>query len=546
MVRTWTVCCVLACVAAGATAQDFKVKNGWYENSKYGFKIRPPEKYDLIPIAVDEKWVVTKYLSQKEYLARGEFPIGAKVTMRVIVFLDEMRKQKGVKVEENQSGDGLLLDTSVPYKDYPDFLKRTLGEGHFIDKDADTKGAGGIPARHIEVKIEKLAAAKRRILTWVFRGEDADYAVEFDAFEDHFEKLAPVFKECLKSFQFVKRAATLTAGGTTPGEKIDLSDAKGRNRWKELSAEERKQRRKQDEEVRFRKAKTTVPEGWLVKESKNFFVISHADEKFTQRVVDHAEAVRKWMEENFADLSDEYVTRLVIRVFADYDEYRAYARDISGFSTTRREILTYKDASMGRRSGFENLYRYVGEAYISDKDSGLFFSTPPWFDNGFYGVLGAASVKDGKLAIEPDIWEAQLVAEGLRAGKPPAARALMEMSNEDFYKDQKGFNTAYATRLVRWMVGAGKKDKQAKTLLTDYLKATRAVIDDEDASGVGAGVGSGQAQTEEEEERQVKERREAAKKRSGEQVKKINERAFAQWTDAQWAALQKGYEGALK
>jgi hypothetical protein len=422
-----------------------------------------------------------------------------------------------------------------------------LREGHYLAKDAEGRGAGGLVCRQLEINLDKGDWVKRRIMTWTFRGEDGEYAVEFDALDDVFDKLVPQFRDSLKSFQFIKRAAAGPTGGTTgSAKKIDLLSLKGRKEWKELTAEERKRRRVQDESVRFEKIKKTIPDGWKVRETKYFFVLSNTDDRYTDKVVEAGEACRKWLDAEFGDLSDEYVSRGFIRVFASYDEYAAYARDMFGYSPARREILTYKDANFGARSGFDSLFRGLGSAFLYDKDPATFANAPPWFDAGFSGVLGGGNVKGGKFVPEPDEWEVRSLAMEMKTKKAPTARELFEMSNQQFYTEYM-LHTGCATRLVRLF--AVTNDKKLRDVMVAYLKANRDVNDaaEEATTKVSDGKKSlAEAETEEEEERLFKERQEARKQKTDDLAKQTVEKAFAGWSEAQWKSLEKNYQNALK
>ncbi|HYC79288.1 MAG TPA: hypothetical protein VEI02_16845 [Planctomycetota bacterium] len=550
-IRPLLAACLLVATAA---AQEAVFKNGWHEDRKMGFKIRVPEKWDQVPMSPEERWIVAKYLCNREYVARGEFYFTHKPTLRVIVFLDDAKKVKGPKIDTEETEEGTKITgitlASVPYKDYQDYLKRNSSEGFHVEKEVEGKGAGGVVCKKYDVRIDKLAAAKRRIVTWVFRNEAGEYAVEFDALEEHFDKLYPTFEQALKSFTFIKADAAITAGSSTgessPGSSFSPTE---RKKWREMSADERRKRRKDAEEARLNAVKKKIPEGWRISQSKNFHVLSHTDERFTEKVVEAAEACRKWMDETFGAVSDEYVMRGVIRVFASYDEYFAYAKGSSDtFSPLQQELLTFKDANMGARTGFDLLLTSVGRRYLYDKDPVSYLATPAWFDAGFSGVLGSAVVKDGKLQLQTDAMEARAIAAN--AGKAaPSAKDLLSKANDAFYSDGYMTNAAYSARLFRWLAGPGQKVPHLKGFLAGYVKTAIELENAEPEKpedGKERPKSVTEAESEEEEERLLKERKESRKKEGSESMKALFDKATGAWTDAQWKTLENGFESTIK
>ena len=127
------------------------LKAGWHEDTKTGFKIKVPDKWECVPIAVEEKWIVAKYLADKPVLGKKGKYMGMeqKPQMRVIVFSDEARKFKPAEVEEDR-GEGRprrrsrYKDAEVPYKDYKDYMKRNVQDGGFyFDKEKESEARRG-------------------------------------------------------------------------------------------------------------------------------------------------------------------------------------------------------------------------------------------------------------------------------------------------------------------------------------------------------------------------------------------------------------------
>ncbi len=84
----------------------------------------------------------------------------------------------------------------------------------------------------------------------------------------------------LRSFKFMARAKDAAAGGTDEATPTDWD----RDEWKALPLEDRFKRRQLIERQRAKKAIDSLPEGWTVKETKHFYVLSHAQKKYTKRI----------------------------------------------------------------------------------------------------------------------------------------------------------------------------------------------------------------------------------------------------------------------
>ena len=362
-------------------------------------------------------------------------------------------------------------------------MKRNVQDGGFyFDKEKETK-IGEVPVCQYEIKFEKLTVP-RHAVTWVFRGDAADYAVEYEVLEDHWEKFQPMFVGCLQSFKLIKRDASNVnvggMGGTTGSGGVPggLGDTK-REEWKALSAKERADRRKSDEESRFQRAREKVPQGWTVKNSKNFLVISHADQKTTDRMVEAAECCRTWLDKTLGGVSDEYAMRAVIRICADYDEYSAFQQGSGdAWDMNSREIVTYKDANMGtRRSGFNSVFAYQLAQYLRDKDPLIPGYAPYWIRFGLSDAVSGAITEGGTLKLGPDEWEADMLREAQKRGTKMTAKEIMESSPDKLFSSPGG--TVFAGRLVRYLL-ATKKD-----FVVNYLKASIEVGAEIDKSKAG-------------------------------------------------------------
>jgi hypothetical protein len=539
--------CALASLAVPAAAQ----KQGIHEDTKKGFRIKVPEKWTTIPVKIDEKWIVAKFLSNRSYETKARDVMEAgqhKPLIQVIEFDDEARK---LKVAEEKRGDTTYLAKNAPYRDYKDYLKRNVGEGWYIDKEEPTTEAG-VPCTKFQVRIEKGALMKRRLITWLFRGEKGELAVECDVLEDHFEKLEPQMLAALKSFKLIPRTTVEATAAITGENGADNMWVTDRRKWKELPVEERQRRRKRIEEERLAKSQKDLLPGWTAKRTKHYLVLSHADAKYTKTVIEAVESYRTWLEENYDVLTDEYVMHGVIRICADLDEARTYARSSNNqdsFNPDNREVVTYQDKSEGNAGvDWSRLFMGMFDQYIYDKDSLLYNYLPLWIHRGLHGYVGSAKIKSGKLVNEPEDEENNRIREVERAGAFAALKDLMGDKLEGEIKtstdaDRLAYNQwlAQTNRLVRYIIGQGAKNPKLKDFVLNYMKGTMAIAEGMDAE---RRQSRATATTEEEEKANNDEDKNYWKRRRSEILERLNKDLG--WDDATWTSIQKAFHDYLK
>ncbi len=539
--------CALASLAVPAAAQ----KQGIHEDTKKGFRIKVPEKWTTIPVQIDEKWIVAKFLSNRSYETKTRDATGGgehKPTIYVIEFDDEARK---LKVEEERRGDTTYVAKNRPYRDYKDYLKRNVGEGWYIDKEESTTEAG-VPCTKFQVRIEKSANMKRRLITWLFRGEKGEMAVECDVLEDHFEKLEPQMLAALKSFKLIPRTTVEATAAVTGENGADTMWVTDRSKWKELPVEERQRRRKKIEEERMAKSQKDLLPGWTAKRTKHYLVLSHADAKYTKNIIDAVEAYRSWMEENFDVVSDEYVMHGIIRICADIDEASAYADTSSNsdsYNSDDREVVTWQDKSEGNAGiDWSRLFRGMFAQYIYDKDALLYNYLPTWMRTGLLGYVGGSRIKLGKLVNEPTDRENNYIREVERAGAFAALKELMGTKLEGEMRTTTDAEraaywqwVAQTSRLVRYMYGPGAKTPQLKDFVVKYMKGTIALAEGMDAE---RRQGRAAATTEEEEKANNDEDRNYWKRRHTEILEQLTKDLG--WDEATWTSIQKAFHEYLK
>ncbi|HKB15196.1 MAG TPA: hypothetical protein VKF62_03980, partial [Planctomycetota bacterium] len=195
-----------ALVAAIPPAQS---AGGIHKDEELGFQIQVPKDWKAVPLAAGERWMVAKYVSNREYETKKEWGPVHTPEMRVVLFPAEVAKDRGPKVKKKEDGTAIAVRFKSDYVDYKSYLEKNSYGGYFFDKEEQTT-VNGIPATCYEIKFEKLTVP-RRAVAWVFKGEDAEWAVHFEVLEDWWEKLSPEFLRSLKSFKFIPRKGSVTA-----------------------------------------------------------------------------------------------------------------------------------------------------------------------------------------------------------------------------------------------------------------------------------------------------------------------------------------------
>lgn len=527
--------CALAWSALPASA------DGVFTSKKHGFQVKPPSGWSQIPLKVEEKWICAKWQSDREYDGKEGFrhtPL-----LRVILFDKAKTGQTAseggepVKVEE---GGSISLD--APYLDYKDYLKRNYSEGGFFVSAEQEGKSGGTPVTMIEVKVEKLAyGGKKHLMAWVFHADFGDLAIEGDALEERFEKLKAIYVPVFRSFKVIPRDPTAQGG-----EEIDTG-AKIEVGKKDETPEEKKKRRMEAQEKVFKKAIADLPKDWSSKRTTHFLVLNHGNPKFMEKVIAHAEAVRAWLDQRFGDIGEGYVQDGIVRICKDSNEESAYHKSSGdAYSSETREVVLSGGTDFSKDWEFSSLGQAILRQYFHDKNDMLYSSMPPWLEGGLSQYVGSAKLKGKALDFAPSQGELEGLRDGKRASQLLPVKDLLAMSSKELWEGEKwrALNAECAS-VVRYLMGAGARQPKTKTLIRDYIASLLEVLDEQDkeAEAERAKGSGGAPKTEEEEEEEFRKKRKdnwSAKEKD--LLRKVFERSFEGWTDADWGGLQAQWE----
>jgi len=533
MARSLAASLVFVALATTASAQEF------HQDARLGFKIRPPKDFTKVPLKPDEEWIAVRWISDKAFYQTDKtdgWTVDHKPEMNVIAFSHEMVNDKvDVKKEGTAGSESTTVIIKNPYKDYRDFLKRTYNEGGFYVSAEDKADVEGVAADTLEIKVERgLRGGPRKIVTWVFKGDDIDFAVQYEMFESAWPKLKPDVLSSLRSFRRIaKDTAALKSDTSAFENKIK------EGRLDELSPAQRAARRRDLEKQNEEKCTKGLPEEWTAKRYGRVYMLSHVDDKTTAKFAADATAVLDYLDANLAFIGPaEYVREPVIRICKDYDEYHVYSKG-SAYSWGD-EIVTY------RNTGFTSMTKGVtadcAEHWIHERNNDLYNAMPEWLQYGLREAFGNSRAKNGKLEFYNDSWERVDVAENIRAGKFSTLKDLMHLGREKVFSDRN--KTAECAAATRFLLTGPKKAKDA---FRAYLDALAPIVKQlrEERDKVLTADPTKKPKTEEEEDAQFKEARTKLREADQKVLDDTFTRAFGTMNDADWKLLEIAYQKSL-
>jgi hypothetical protein len=518
---------------------------GVHEDPTLGFKIRVPDKWTFVPVDLDEKWIVAKYLSNREFSAKlsgGTF----KPDMVVTHFSPE--KAKLMEKTETR-GDTTYTQKSVitfrAYKDWFDQTMQASGLGYTYDVEK-VETVGDIQVTRLEMSVTKTNQKVLKVYAWVFdrKSDQSSIAVQFRQLPDWVEKVATDFDRSAKTFKFTAAAASNANGDDDLDAPMWMRD---RSKWRELSVSERENIRKGLEVKRRERTLAHIPDGWTTQDSrtKRLTALSHADKKYTQQVLDVADATWDWLDKRFGVLSDDYVMCGLIRICKDYDEYQSYlGKSVDGdsFSETNREIVDYRERAMGNAGGqFRGLVRGLTSSYLYDKDMWIYENQPDWLAQGLARYLSSAELEGKKLVFKSATEERVALREAERAGSLRTFNEVISTPSDDWPRERETAQryVAHTGAMIRFLESKeAEKLKVFDKFMTRYLQAVVKVAEQWYAEHP---AGQQQALTEAEEEQKAKERGKRGKEQRKYILDAVN-KEVANFSAKEWQLIEAAWK----
>lgn len=504
-----------------------------YKDDKLGFSLNAPSKWKQSPVSTDERWIVAKFQCPRPYEAvdkQNGWYMSHTPYLDVVVIPLETAAAPGATVEKTEDG-GVKIKRAQEYHDLKGYLDATLqknsDEGFYFDKEEETQ-TGGMKCVQYVVNIEKNVRAPKRVFAWAYYTPDAIYGLIGDTLVQFEDKLKPDLLAAFRSFKAFPRTGKLPGAGED-----DAVVVKNGDKPADLSDADRKARRDKAFTDTLAKIKSGLPEGWSVKESDHFTAVTHSDAKHTARVLEHAEALRAWLDANLGFLGSGYCGRTILRICADQDEHSAFQKT-NGWSSDRIEVITYKDKEGWTDWAQQQLSRGIYGVWMNDRNEDLRWSLPHWLESGLGNMIETSVSKGRKIEFKPSTWDVVKMAEFRRAGKLLDARSFFTLTSDALWND---YETHYqADAFVRFLlIGSGSKNPKYKNVLADYMKAHLILLDEARAKRKKKDDGaSGDPQSEEEESRRIKEQQDSWKLEEVENLRKLQEKTFAGWDQKEW------------
>ena len=530
---------------AMATAAFGQSAGRHYSNKRWGYKVRAPEGWKSAALQSSEQWIGSKHLGdQKLEAKRSEFYEAGYPQMWVIGFPHGL--ERGAKIDEKD--EKTTISIRNPYKDYKDLLKRNrgfVGGGYHFTKEEETE-IKGVKVTQYEILVDKLVSAPYRITTWVFHFKDADFAVQFKILGGYHKKYRATFKACLKSFKRIKRTGVMPGTGATTGDTIITSDEDE----KKLTPAERTKKRKETFERTLQKEVAALPKGWYVLRNAYYVCISNCPKrKFPKEVLNHALAIRGYLDKTFGGVGSDYIPPGIIRVFETSSEYTAYAQGTS-WGGVQQVLLSEESKKTGRKSwAMERVSDGVTSQWMWFKNRNLSSNMPWWFRFGLEQHMRFARVKGKTVAIKPDDWDREQTKMIIKQNKNVHVRKLFEAGDtEQSYLMQCG-------SVISYMLTKGNRGK-TKGIIPLYMKNMITAIEkaqgeykkkrdealNKASSNPGGKVEESEEESGEEETDEDFEAFKAALKEKSEAIRKdAFEATFGKLTAKDWDRLNKGW-----
>ncbi len=509
-----------------------------YKDEKLGFQLNTPKKWKRLPLAADERWIVASWTSDREWVeddpktmtyARHRPQIDV-----VILAKSETEKKGGTTVEETDEGTVVTFDKS--YKDFKDYLDKTTqrygGGGFFFSKEEETK-VGDMRVVAYEITIEKLADAPKKRWAWAFYAEDAIYGLVGDALTKYEDKVRPDIEAAYKSFKVIPHSEALGRSATGNDGTVVI-----RKPGEKVTTEDKAKKREDDFQTYLARVVETMTEGWKRKETAHFVAITHRDDKYTKDILEHAEAVRGWLDANLGYLGPAVPGKAIIRICADEAEYDSMWKS-GGWAGYRFELYIYDNQSITYDSRFWTLNSGIYRIWLQEKNDELEGRLPVFVSYGLSACIRSATSKGKKVEFSASGYRKERTDALRRDDKLVTARDFLTKGTDELNGAEDA--ALQAECFARFLLtGGAQKSPKFRNVLTDYLTNFVAMVE-EQSKETGSDDTEKEATSEEEESAQFRERMNKWKERERAVLDELLEKTFQGWTDKDWDAFDRAY-----
>lgn len=295
--------------------------------------------------------------------------------------------------------------------------------------------------------------------------------------------------------------------------------------------------------------RAAAPDGWRTLDEGPARVLFQSDEKYARELARTGLGAWKFMETHFGAVARGGEPRApLVTLFSDAASFSSVHPLDSALDAPLSlpfAIVAYDDDRANGSRAYHAVAGGFARAWLRERDPDLADALPEWLRNGLDRMMRCAREKGGKVTFEPDHWE----AIGIQAAQNRDRVVPVEVLLRDGLapvqggsaEDRESF-ACQASQLLRFLsVGGGAKDKRLASVLPEYLKHLRAVVD-ELRPEVEAALAPAKADgTRGALEAQLSVRQRAWRERAHLIRARVFERTFAKWTDADWARFDAAY-----
>ncbi|MCB9891624.1 MAG: hypothetical protein H6832_12785 [Planctomycetes bacterium] len=534
-----------------------------YRDPAYGFEMRLPRDFREIPISMDEKWIVAKFLYKRALEPKDGWAertpeirviVFPKVDMKQVIAARKQREKVKTKGKNGELVEITLLEyLSNPFRTYQEYLRENYKKGGwFVSEEKEVKvGDLDAIAKKIDVEEKMGDGLKSTLYAYEIDLGDAIYVVQLECLADHDHKFLGSIKGIANTFKDLPRTEALRTTVTSTGSAADrikeLEDAANRT----LTPEERKKEKEKVLARAIEKAKSDLPKGWKSYVEGPFTVFYSTSSKFAKKVSKQAVVMWDWMHDNFDYIGEDLSVGGILRICKDSAEGSAYMETStrSGYELTAREIVLWDDKDWGFGDyGSGKLNQAILSQFLIDKNQRLWWSLPPWLEWGMHLYIDSLKLKGSKLVSKADEWDMEVIRESLRNGTFKDSKKLIVTKYDSFNASQEDRVQCFA--MISFMMEKGNRHPKYGSAIEQYLTGLDRRIRELDKKrdeARKAALEEAKKKRKSGEDEEEKKAWDAEWKKERDKIfDELLKEVFGEWSDRDWEIFDKSWRKAYK
>lgn len=381
---------LFACIALcgpGALAGDM------YEDEAVGYKIRLPDDFAAGGMAFTSLADLLNQLNEYQIATFGcSKPLTGKdgdfYRRMTVYFFPERSLVDAAK--EGKKGDVFL--------NFKDFATAKIRGFYFDSEEAET--VAGFPALVYEMKFEKLTGTPKRYMVCSYQAPGGELAVVFTCTDEHFKGQRSEHIRSFKSFRLLNKDGLKVPdrGTKKPGLSTDGEGDAGAKETPALPAlpDDPKERFAVLRDRAFEKEIAELLPGWRTERSEHFLLVFNTSAGVARKVERHAEALRQYLDEEFATVGTGRVQDAILKLADDGGIMSSSGSYAPGY--VRTFYLQYNERS--EEVSMHRFNRDFAESWMIQRNAALWAMMPVWLKVGFAEVLPDARMKGSRLVFD--------------------------------------------------------------------------------------------------------------------------------------------------